>query len=206
MEVHGREVDLLVAPADFAQFDSLMGELGFSPFSRWGEFPHTHYVIELGEDSSTFEIDVVTQIAFGNPVRNLHTMLADNCLRDRRLVSGIYIPRPEDELFAILLHCLLDKKQIKPHRVASIELLRDQVTDEVYLSKLCAQYWGPGVRWSQLDALIAAGDWQALLAQRRAVALHIARQDFLGSWTRAVSKRTLRKLSHIKRRVRSNLS
>lgn len=204
MGVDDGEIDILVAPDQFDQFASLMGELEFTRFSRWGEYPHTHFAIVLRENSRRFEIDVVTQLAFGNPVRHLHTTLADNCLSHRRLVDGVYIPRPEDELMVLLLHCLLDKRQIKPHRAERIKALRGQVVDEAYLSRLCAQYWSSETSWSQIDGLIAASNWQELLAQRKAVVLHIARQDALGTWTRALGKRTLRKLDHFARIVRSN--
>lgn len=203
MDVAGSELDLLIASDQVEEFDTLMGKLGFIALSRRWEYPHTHYIVDLGEGASEFEIDVVTQITFGNPVRELYTDLAERCLEQRRFVDGVYVPRPEDELLMLLLHCLLDKGQIKPHRAARIKALREQVIDQEYLTALFTQYWSPQVSWSQIDALIARGDWQELLKQRKAVALHLARQDRFGTWTRALSKRALRKLDRFARIIQS---
>jgi hypothetical protein len=205
IEARNAELDLLVSPNDFHHFDRAIRELGFTPFARLGSAPHVHFVKRL-DDGAKFELDVVTRIAYGVPVRNLETDLAQHCIENRRLVNGVYIPSPEDEIFTVLLHCLLDKGRIAPHRAARIQALREQVTDTAHMSRLCAQYWSAKITWSDIDAMIAAGDWSSLLAQRKSVASHIMRQDVLGTWTRAIGKRALRKLDSVARMTRSTLS
>ncbi len=205
VDLHNAEIDLLVDARQFLDFDSRMRALGFRPFSRWGYEPHTHYVKSIYDNASSFELDVVTEISFGVGLRDLKTDLADNCLKNRRLVGGIYLPSVEDELFVVLLHCVLDKNRVAPHRAARIQTLREQVTETKYLSQLCARYWSATISWTDLDALIVAGMWSNLLAQREAVASHITKQDVIGSWTRAVGKRTLRKVDRVVRMTRRNL-
>jgi hypothetical protein len=205
LNLRGAEIDFLVQGDQFQQFDRTMRELGFQPFSRWGYAPHTHYIKSLEEGAFSFEFDVVTHIAFGTPVRNLKTDLAANCLDNRRLVDGVYIPRAEEELFIVLLHCLLDKNQIKPHRAARIQVLREQIAYKNYMDSLCARFWSSKTSWLEIDQMIARGDWPALLAQRKSVALHLMRQDMLGTWTRAIGQRALRKLDRIARISRTPL-
>ncbi len=206
LDLLNAEIDLLVAADQYPEFERAMRDLEFRPFARLGSAPHTHFVKPLPEQASRFELDVVTQIAFGAPVRSLNTALAVNCLRNRRLVGGVYIPSAEDELFVVLLHCLLDKKRVAPHRAERIQELREQVTDQDYLVILCAQYWSETTTWFEIDALLAAGRWKDLLAQRQAVTAHLTKQDVLGSWTRAVGKRALRKLDRVARKTRTTLS
>lgn len=201
LELRNAEVDLLVEEAHFQQFDRLMRDLGFRPFARLGSAPHTHYVRQL-DDGSKFEFDVVTRIVFGAPVRNLKTSLAWNCIHNRHLVRGVYIPSAEDELFVVLLHCLLDKNRIAPHRAERILTLKEQLKDKDYLSMLCAQYWSDTTTWYEIEALIAAGRWSDLLAQRKSVAAFIRKQDVVGAWTRAIGKRALRKLDRVTRITR----
>jgi hypothetical protein len=201
LELSNAEVDLLVYEAHFHRFDRLMRELGFRPFARLGSSPHTHYVKQL-DGATKFEFDVVTRIAFGAPVRNLETSLAWNCIHNRRLLGGVYLPSAEDELFVVLLHCLLDKNRIAPYRAERIQALREQLKDKDYLTMLCAQYWSDTTTWYEIEALIAAGRWSDLLAQRKSVAAFIRKQDVVGTWTRAIGKRALRKLDRVTRITR----
>ena len=204
-DLRDAEIDLLVNAQQYHQFDVLMRGMGFRPFSRLGYEPHKHYVRQLENENSKFELDVVTHINYGKGMLDLNTDLAENCLQNRRLLDGFYVPGVEDELFIVMLHCLLDKNRIEPHRAARIQALREQVTNPAYLSTLCTRYWSAKTTWSDIDALIARGQWADLLAQREAVAAHIMKQDLIGSWTRAVGKRTLRKVDRFVRMTRRTL-
>ena len=191
----GGEVDVLVQAGQFAALDRLLARLGFVRMPDRGYAPH-HFFMHYDADSDTWlKLDVVTEVAYGRPVKNLRTDLAAHCLRHRRRSGPTYAPAPEDELMALLLHCVLDKGQIAPHRQERLQALRQEVTDEHYLTALLAAYWSPCRTWPQLAAEIDAEEWAALLAERSQVIDHLTRRDRRTARARQIRFRLLRQLN-----------
>ena len=191
---NGGEIDLLVPRAHLKRLQGLLTHLGFLRIIAWGHSPH-HFFIAYDKNSDTWiKLDIVTEIAYGHPSHALQTNLGDNCIRNRRQSGQIYVPLPEDELVALLLHCVLDKDYVAPQRGARLQMLCRQVKDEPYISQLLFQYWSPDMRWPVLSKLINNGDWTMLLAQQEAVANHLDGFDRLGTFWRRIRDRLLRKL------------
>ena len=191
---NGGEVDLLVSRTHFEQLKSVLSRFGFAKITAWGHAPH-HFFISYHINSDCWiKLDVVTEIAYGNPVHALHTTMAENCLQHRRRLELVYIPSAEDEFVTLLLHCVLDKGTVAQHRGTRLKALCGQVEDESYISHLLAQYWSPTSSWPVLSDLIKEGDWTALLAQREAVANLLARRQPLVTFGRRIWDRLLRKL------------
>ena len=115
---NGGEVDLLVSRTHFEQLKSVLSQFGFAKITAWGHAPH-HFFISYHINSDCWiKLDVVTELAYGNPVHALHTTLADNCLQHRHRLELVYIPSPEDEFVTLLLHCVLDKGNVAQHAPA----------------------------------------------------------------------------------------
>ncbi len=120
----GDDVDVLVAAADYAMARTVLRHLGFLQLPGRGRGSHRFF---LGHDPSLGEwlaLDLVTELAYGRWFE-FKTSLGAACLERR---SGPPTSRrldPDDELYALLLHCLLDKGFISPRRASQLEQLVD---------------------------------------------------------------------------------
>lgn len=188
------ELDLLVQPDQMDLLRHTLAGLGYIRLPALGHAPH-HFFVTYDEASDRWlKLDVVTELAYGRPIKALRTGLATNCLNRRRRHGITFVPAPEDELVALLLHCTLDKGEFAESRRQRLQALRRQITDESYLSELLDRYWSPGESWPRLAAQIDAGAWEAILASRERVAAHLAGGDPLGTLAQRVRGRLLRKL------------
>ncbi|MCH7810919.1 MAG: PD-(D/E)XK nuclease family protein, partial [Chloroflexi bacterium] len=129
---HGGEVDLLVDRRDLARLPKVLGPLGFVRVRSWGS-PHRFFLAYDRASDAWLKLDVIPRLAYGHiPV--LGTSLTDRCLKNRRCCQSAFIPSPEDELVALLLHCVLEKRRFEPLRrdqaaVSFIEAFKSIVAD-----------------------------------------------------------------------------
>lgn len=191
---NGGEVDLLVPETHSKQLKKLLYRLGFAKVSAWGHSPHHFFVTYQNNSDCWIKLDVVTEVAYGNPAHALHTTLANNCLQYRRRSGSVYVPAPADEFVTLLLHCLLDKGTIAAHRGARLQALCEQIEDKDYIAQLLQQYGSPSSSWPAVADLVKDGDWTALLAQREAVAERLARREPVATVGRRVRDLLLRKM------------
>lgn len=191
---NGGEIDLLVRKDQMKLLEQLLATFGFTRIPAWGHAPHHFFLAYHKETDCWLKLDVITEVAYGRPVQALRTTLATSCLSNRRRLGPTYIPSPEDELVTLLLHCVLDKGDFKPARRQRLQRLWGEITDEEYLSALLALYWSPVTTWPQLATLIKDEQWETLLAERETVASRLSARDRLGTLTRQVRERMLRKL------------
>ena len=165
----GGEVDLLVDRRDFRRLDAVLGPLGFVRLRAWGYAPHRFYLAYDRVSDAWLKLDAVSGLAYGQrPVLGLS--LTDRCLQNRRYQRPVWVPSPEDELVALLLHCAVDKRRIDPSRRDRCKVLGRQITDATYLSTLLSAYWAPTMTPPRLIRAIEADDWSALLREFPAVA------------------------------------
>lgn len=189
------EVDLLVAEHQLDSLRAILAEFGFVELSGWGHAPHHFFLIYDEHAGRWLKLDVVTQLNYGRPVRALRTRLAEPCLAGRRRWEPTYILAAEDELITLLLHCVLDKGSFDLSRRQRLGILRQEVTETAYLSSHLAEYWLPSVRWAELAALLEDEDWGTILAYERAVVRRLRDRDRVGTTTRGLRARVLRKLN-----------
>ncbi|MDX1415152.1 MAG: hypothetical protein R3293_13225 [Candidatus Promineifilaceae bacterium] len=193
----GGEVDLLVPKEYLSQLEKLLRDFGFAKVPAWGHSPHHFFVACHDDPDYWIKLDVVTAIAYGNPIHALYTELADSCLKNRRRCGRVYVPCAADEFITLLLHCVLDKGYIAPHRGRRLGTLLDQIEDETYLSQLVAEYWVPNTAWDKLAEPIKNEDWQELLDQRRLVEQRLVGQQVLAVGGRHIRDRFLRKFQRL---------
>ncbi len=189
------EVDLLVAGKQLGAVRDLLTQLGFVAMPNWGHAPHHFFVAYDNEADQWIKLDLVTAVVFGRPIRALYTDLAAECLGRRQRAELVFVPAPECELIALLLHCVLDKGHFAQSHVARLQTLRQQVTDEAYLAALLQRYWLPTTTWPEVAALIDAGQWTTLLAAGKPVANRLTQRNPVGTLGRQVGQRLLRKLN-----------
>jgi thymidylate kinase len=192
----GGEVDILVAPEHLRTVADSASSTGFVPLGAWGHSPHSFFVHYDSDLDCCIKCDVTTAVSFGRPVPNLVTELAEACLSGRVRRGAVATPCAEDELIVLLLHCVLDKQQFQPQRVARLKKLRREVADQRRLQAHLARYW-PWTTWPQLAAAIDHDWWPSLLGQREGLVAHLRRRDRLGTIVRGLRDRTLRKVQRV---------
>lgn len=191
----GGEVDILVHPQHFARFTTAVTQQGFVRLPDLGYAPHHFFVAYDQVGDCWLKLDVVTEVAFGQPLHILRTDLGRHCLERRYRPGEVYVPVPESELVTLLLHCVLDKGTITPARGERLQALCQLSTDEKYITALLAEYWQPQMKWHQLAEHIRQAHWPLLLAERKAVSQRLQQRDQLGVLYRQMTKRLLRKVN-----------
>lgn len=196
------DVDLLVAPDQFGRARAALERLGFVALSRWGQGPHRFFIGYDEAGDRWIKLDIVTELAYGRPIPALRTPLATQCLSNRRRYGPVFVPAAEDELLALLLHCLLDKGTIEPAYRSRLAALAGAIGDDASMAAQVARCFPPATTWDQLKQAIDCGDWDALLKTRAGLAAHLARRDPLETRRRRVAGRMLRFLDRRTRAVR----
>ena len=189
----GGEIDVLVHPMDLERAAGCLDAAGFIRLPAWGHAPHHFFVRYFGDADCWVKFDVVTSVAYGRPAHCMVTELADDCLAARRHNGVCFVPCAEDELFTLLLHCVLDKREFRQGHIARLRQLRREVAHENRVRAHLASYW-PGLEWPQVRRLLDEQDWTGLLAQRGRVAAHLSDADRLGTIARSYRDRVLRRL------------
>ncbi len=199
------EIDVLVAVKDLGAFERVLAERGFARLRRWGYAPHRFFV---GYDEATdtwLKLDVVTRLAFGAPLHRFHTNLGADCLSRRRYRGDIPVPAAEDELIALLLHCIVDKGMFSQERGQQVQrLCREELNDE-RMAGLVAEYWSGPFDWPRIRQLITDGNWDGLLEQRSGLVRCLRRHEPVRSPLRGWRDGLLRKLSRIDRLLRPEI-
>ena len=170
----GGDVDLLVAAADLDSFEDVVFELGAFVLPRlrvptsWSRAVlrhswHRFYVVSGPPAGVSLKLDVVTRLVY-NKQRKLASELEDGCLARRIQDGGVYVLDPTDHFWTVLLHCLLDKRHVAPHRAAELESVVTHVVrpsaGEAFFDALCPA----GYSADEAVADVLDGDWDALAA------------------------------------------
>lgn len=190
------EVDLLVEPRHMRRLRRVLSELGFVRLRAWGHAPHHFFITYDAHQDRWLKLDVVTRIAYGRPTHSLETPLAKNCLDDRRKAGSVFVPRAEDELVALLLHCVVDKRSFPEHWRLRISQLCEQLCDEDYVSDLLGKYWLL-LSARTLQRLVEEGHWDWFLEDRPAVMKRLAGRHPMGAAVRSARDHALRKLHRL---------
>ena len=191
------EVDFLVDASHLDKFAQIVTSRGFVRLRSIGHAPHHFFV---GHDHNTHErlkLDAVTELRFGRRIPTVVTDLGDACLEHRQRLNGISVPSPEDELLALLLHCVLDKGKFTPPRRTRIQGLRHELTAVDYLANQITKYWLPGMTWEQLVDLIDQDEWETLLATRSSLEHHLRQHNAFATMVLHNRGRVLQKVNRV---------
>jgi thymidylate kinase len=161
----GGDVDLLVARADLPRAVAVLKRCQLMPLAAYGRGSHRFF---LGFDPGAgafIELDIVTELAFG-PHFALRAEAETACLAGRCREGTAWVLRRDDEFWALLLHCVLDKRAVDEQHAERLGQLAGFASLD---SPLVAA-------WSEHTDLLAtmltagrAGDW--VMAVRQGAAL-----------------------------------
>ena len=193
----GGDVDMLVQGSDVERMHALLSQIGFAYLPSWGRGPHQFFVAYDEQTDRWLKLDVVTSVTYGKPIPSIETDLAIGCLARRQRRGPTFVPAPEDELVALLLHCMLDKGDFPANRSRRLTELRHEVNDSRYLTEQLHKYWSPAMTWPRMDDVFAREAWRELLADRPAVVRHLTRGQSLRVAARSIGGRVLRKLDRV---------
>jgi thymidylate kinase len=158
----GEDVDLLVARPDLPRAAAVLTSCGMAPLAAYGRASHRFF---LGFDQcngSWLELDVVTELAYG-PHFCVHSGAEDGCLADRRRDGWSWVLEQDDEFWALLLHCVLDKGAVSAPCAERLGRLAGSASLE---SPLVRAWPERANLFVTLLAAARARDWPAVVAQR----------------------------------------
>jgi len=159
----GGDVDVLVAAEDLPRAYEVMRCHGLLRLRAYGRGTHTFF-LGLDEPTGTWvEFDLVTELTFGRH-SEIRTSAAWICLLRRRREDGVWVLTPNDEFWALLLHCLLDKGGFADRHTRRLNRLAPTAS----LDDPLVRAMPPWVRCAALLADVRAQRWAALAATSRA--------------------------------------
>jgi hypothetical protein len=199
------EIDVLVAQHDALRLEGLLARHGFVRLRRWGYAPHRFFVAYDEASDTWLKLDVVTRIAFGRPLHVCHTLLGEECLAYRRRIGNAFVPAAEEDLAALLLHCLVDKQDLPGERRVQIQQLCAEIGDPERMNRLVREYWPAGVEWPLLRERIEQGDWSRLLDDREEIVRRLHGREPVRIEIRRLRDWILRKMNRIQRLLRPDI-
>lgn len=156
------DVDLLVARGDMPRLREALAAAGYVPVRAWGRGSHRFFVHWDEQSSRRIKLDVVTELAYGRYQELRTASAADGCLARRRYVGPLVLLSPDDALWTLLLHCMLDREAFS---VAQQERLLELAGEADCTSELGnvvdGAFAGRGESAALLE-LVQAEDWTAL--------------------------------------------
>jgi thymidylate kinase len=157
----GGDVDLLVARADLPRAVAALKGRHLVPLAAYGRGSHRFFLGFDPDRGAFIELDIVTELAFG-PHFVLHTGAEMDCLDGRGREGTAWLLRREDEFWALLLHCVLDKRTVDEQHAERLS----QLAGFASLDSPLVAAWP-----EQTDLLAAlltaaqAGDWGMAVRQ-----------------------------------------
>ncbi len=165
------DVDVLVAAADLSRAVGVIEAYGLIRLRTYGRGTHMFFVGLDQATNSWVELDLVTELAFGRSFE-VRTAAAGECLARRRWRRGVWVLAPDDEFWALLLHCLLDKRAWPDHHLGRLRQLEEAAS----LDGPLVRAMPPRAACSTLLEHARVGTWSAAAARRGAL---------LAAWWRA---------------------
>ena len=194
-----QEINLLVNRKHMELFSKAVTRLNFVAIPSLGHFPHNFFVAYDDKHGRWVQLDVVTDLYYGRPVRRYHLELTSACLCERCFRNSTYVLLPEYGLLTLLLHCILDDKNIfKNHSKELIELHKLVARDtnkQKKISELIDSYLAPFVSWHEITKAAESNQWHVLTKQHANIARNLFLfQPFISSWrkVRTLAARKLR--------------
>jgi thymidylate kinase len=187
----GDDVDVLIAASDYPLARAALRRLAFLQLPGRGRGSHRFFVGHDPSRGDWLALDVVTELAYGRWFE-FETALGAKCLERRSGPSNRQGLNPDDELYTLLLHCLLDKGLVSPRRAGQLEQLvqaeRAPGPVRQLVSDLLPSDWTSG----ELEQAVRARDWTRLESLRGPLRRRLLHRDPIGTIRRAVVRSVLR--------------
>jgi thymidylate kinase len=189
------DVDLLVAKADRRRLASVLADCGFVHMPAAGHASHRFFLAYERQRDRWVKLDIVTELSYG-PEFGLRSHAEAACLARRR-TGDVNVLDEADELWALLLHCLLDKRTFaEKHRRRLRELVPSATVDSP-LAHAVDRVASPESSSARLLALAREGAWDQLLAAGGELRATWWREQRFGARLRLLRNRAARGLSRV---------
>jgi thymidylate kinase len=188
------DVDLLVERTAMPRLEGLLPQAGFAPVPRPGYGSHRFFVGYDEPAGRWLQLDVVSELSFGRH-QQLVTSAAEACLAARVRREPLWRLAPADELWALLLHYLLDKGTVPPARRKTVLDAVDGTTgDTGALLDAVRPYLPPTVAPDDLLDAVRRGGWEELAGLAAQLRRSWVRRQPLRARSRLLTNRARRRL------------
>jgi hypothetical protein len=158
----GRDVDLLVGSAHLSVAEEVVFEFGGVPLPQRRYPWHKMFVFDVpGEAGAYLKLDIVDRLVYHRELK-IASGLERGCLERRHRDGPLFLLSPTDAFWTILLHCLLDKRHVKPGRaeelLSAAGKLNRPSAGEAFFASLCPPGWSP----DRAIASVVSREWQQL--------------------------------------------
>jgi thymidylate kinase len=187
------DIDVLVDPADAPALDRVLATVGFARLAAIGHADHRFYRAYDEATDRWLTLDIVTELAFG-PGAWLELPGAAQAVLDSRTdaVDGWRL-RPDDAFWALLLHDLLDRRDLPPAHGDDLQRLVHEARADGSIGRRIDALAGPGSAW-RLIGFIGDGSTEAALSDGRRLGRRWARSTRAKALRRRVRQIVLRRL------------
>ena len=153
----GADVDLLVHPDHFGAARQLLEDIGFVSVPAWGRGAH-RFFLAYDPAGDWFELDIVTELAYG-PAFMFRFPLEGECLARRQRGQDLFVLHPDDSFWTLLLHCLLDKRDMPARHAVRLQELAEEARVDGPLGRTVEHFCPPGWSAARLLAEVKKGEW-----------------------------------------------
>lgn len=157
----GRDVDLLVREEHLGAFEDIVFELGGVKLPASMHPWHRFYLVPDPLSGATVKLDVVTHVIYSRE-RRLASGLEGSCLDGRLREGDLYVLDPTSLFWTVLLHCVLDKRNVTERRASELESVVDELhrpsAGETFFETLCPPDWSA----DRAITCVHERDWDSL--------------------------------------------
>lgn len=162
------DVDILVSQADLRRATEALASVGFAAVPTWARGSHRFFVRYEAAAGGWLQIDAVTELAYG-PQYAIQTDASAGCLRRRERIGTLTVLSGDDAFWTLLLHCILDRRNIPAHQKERLEILASLATPSGQLARLVADAAGPDWDPHRVLECVQTREWATLDGLRTTV-------------------------------------
>ncbi len=155
------DVDILVSQADLLRATEALGSVGFAAVPTWARGSHRFFVEYEADAGGWLQIDAVTELAYG-PQYAIQTDASVGCLTRRERIGPLTVLSGDDAFWTLLLHCVLDRRDIPAHQKERLETLASLATPSGQLGRFVADAAGPDWDPHRVLECVKAAEWAGL--------------------------------------------
>jgi thymidylate kinase len=159
----GSDIDLLVERKHVERADRALRALGFARVPSWGRGAHRFYLTYDQAADRWLKIDLDAELSYGC-YEQLVTRLEAGCLARRVRHAEAWVLAPDDTFWTLLMHCLLDKRAVRPEHQAELAALASSADPRGELAAAIDDVLPDGWSPERLVAAVQAADWDGVLA------------------------------------------
>jgi thymidylate kinase len=127
MAAEAGDIDVLVHPADVGRLDVVLADVGFGRLVTWRHGDHRFFIAYDEVTDRWVKLDTVSRFAY-RAGRELPTSAVGAVLARRVRVDDAWRLHPDDEFWALVLHCLLDRGTVDSRHLDRLRLLASETT------------------------------------------------------------------------------